>query len=186
MSVWPPEEGSVWIGCGWLVRVLYAHECNDGMIVLRLTGNGRLLKRPRERMFVVRSVFESGQMVPTTVDEWLGLFRAPKVPALIALAKSGPAAATTTPVRLGDSGRGGASTSFPHYESEADVSEHVWRISADAAMYSLAALTTDEAGEMAARILAEGASNVTIERVPAATTDPDDAWGMNRLVGNAK
>jgi hypothetical protein len=62
------------------------------------------------------------------------------------------------------------------------VTEYVYRLSADAIMISLAALTADEAGDDAARLLANGAESVEIERVPRPSIDDlEDAWNIRRM-----
>jgi hypothetical protein len=62
------------------------------------------------------------------------------------------------------------------------VSGYVYRLAADGAMYSLAATSADEAGSDAARLLAQGACEVTIERVERSKTDLEDAWATKQIL----
>lgn len=60
-TIAPPVVDEEWAGGGMTVRILGVWD--DGYSVLRLTGQGRRLKRPTERGFIPARNFTDGRMV---------------------------------------------------------------------------------------------------------------------------
>lgn len=66
-----PEVGSIWQGGGMTVRVVEVWD--EDARVERLTGRGRLLKRPVRAGFIPLRYFHEGRMKlldPTRTDVW--------------------------------------------------------------------------------------------------------------------